>query len=76
MLHFGRISLGSCNSRERKYLKTDFATNLNTILKMAKKRAFVDAILSATHSSHIFTQDMEDIVNLQVVADNRVESIR
>ena len=68
--------LGSCNSRERKYLKTDFATNLNTVLKIAKKRAFVDAILTATHASHIFTQDIEDIVNLQVVMDNRVESIR
>lgn len=68
--------LGSCNSRERKYLKTDFATNLNTVLKIAKKRALVDAILTATHSSHIFTQDMEDIVNLQVVTDNRIEHIR
>ena len=68
--------LGSCNSRERKYLKTDFATNLNTVLKIAKKRAFVDAILTATYASKVFTQDIEDIVNLQVVTDNRVESIR
>ena len=57
--------LGSCNSRERRYLKTDFATNLNTILKMAKKRAFVDATLTATHASKVFTQDIEDIVNFQ-----------
>lgn len=68
--------LGSCNSRERKYLKTDFASNLNTVLKIAKKRAFVDAILTATHASKVFTQDIEDIVNLQVVTDNRVEHIR
>lgn len=68
--------LGSCNSRERKYLKTDFATNLNTVLKIAKKRAFVDAILTATHASKVFTQDIEDIVNLQVVTDNRVEPIK
>lgn len=33
----------------------------NTILKMAKKRALVDAVLSATRSSGIFTQDLEDI---------------
>ena len=59
--------LGSCNSRERKYLKTDFATNLNTVLKIAKKRAYVDAILTATHASKVFTQDIEDIVNLQLV---------
>jgi hypothetical protein len=39
----------------------DIATLKNTILKMAKKRAKVDATLSATRSSGIFTQDMEDI---------------
>ena len=33
----------------------------NTILKMAKKRALVDAVLSATRSSAIFTQDVEDM---------------
>lgn len=33
---------------------------VNTILKMAKKRAVVDAVLSATRSSGLFTQDLED----------------
>ena len=33
----------------------------NTILKMAKKRAMVDAVLSATRSSGLFTQDVEDL---------------
>lgn len=33
----------------------------NTILKMAKKRAVIDAILSTTRSSGIFTQDVEDM---------------
>lgn len=37
------------------------ADNYNTILKMAKKRAHVDAILTATAASDIFTQDLEDI---------------
>jgi len=32
----------------------------NTVLKMAKKRAKVDATLSATRSSAIFSQDMDD----------------
>lgn len=32
----------------------------NTVLKMAKKRAFVDAILTATAASDCFTQDIED----------------
>ena len=53
--------IGSCNSKERKYLRGDFATQLNTILKMAKKRAYVDAILTACHASKVFTQDIEDI---------------
>jgi len=33
----------------------------NTVLKMAKKRALIDAVLSATRSSGIFTQDVEDL---------------
>jgi ssDNA-binding Zn-finger/Zn-ribbon topoisomerase 1 len=36
-------------------------TLVNTILKMAKKRALVDAVLSATRSSGLFTQDVEDM---------------
>jgi hypothetical protein len=37
------------------------ADQYNTVLKMAKKRAYVDAILSATAASDIFTQDLEDM---------------
>lgn len=33
----------------------------NTCLKMAKKRAHVDAVLTATAASDIFTQDVEDL---------------
>ena len=33
----------------------------NTVKKMAKKRAFVDAVLTATAASDIFTQDIEDM---------------
>ena len=39
----------------------DIATLKNTILKMAKKRAKIDATLSATRSSGVFTQDVEDM---------------
>jgi len=53
--------IGSCNSRERKYKNQDGFTLCNTILKMAKKRALIDAVLSATRSSGIFTQDVEDM---------------
>jgi len=38
----------------------DIADIFNTILKMAKKRAHVDAILTATAASDIFTQDIGD----------------
>lgn len=53
--------VGCCNSKERKYKRQDAFSISNTILKMAKKRAIVDAVLSATRSSGIFSQDIEDI---------------
>jgi hypothetical protein len=33
----------------------------NTVLKMAKKRAKIDAVIGVTRSSGIFTQDMDDV---------------
>jgi hypothetical protein len=39
----------------------DIVDQKNTVLKMAKKRAKIDATLSATRSSGIFTQDIEDM---------------
>ena len=56
---------GSCNSGESKFLKQPFANRINTVLKISKKRAYVDAILTATCTSSVFTQDMEDISNFQ-----------
>ncbi|WP_206921854.1 hypothetical protein [Alicyclobacillus suci] len=38
----------------------------NTLLKMAKKRALIDAVLSATRSSALFTQDIEDMDSMTV----------
>lgn len=52
--------IGCCNNRERKYKSQDGYSIVNSILKMAKKRALIDAVLSATRSSGIFTQDIED----------------
>lgn len=40
----------------------DIYSQVNTLLKMAKKRALVDAALSAGRLSDLFTQDMEDLV--------------
>jgi len=53
--------LGSCNTKERKYLKQDPFSIDNTILKMAKKRALVDAALLVASLSDVFTQDLEDM---------------
>lgn len=39
----------------------DPADQYNTVLKMAKKRALVDAVLTATAASDIFAQDLEDL---------------
>lgn len=66
--------VGNCNSLESRYryrwigegeerhrIETENPQDqANTILKMAKKRAFVDAILTVTGASRIFTQDIED----------------
>lgn len=53
--------LGACNTREKKYMKMDPYTMDNTVLKMAKKRALVDAALLVASLSDVFTQDIEDI---------------
>jgi len=54
--------LGHCNSKEKKYEsdKQDKYMLGNTCLKMAKKRAQVDAALTVGSLSNIFTQDLED----------------
>lgn len=40
-------------------------SQINTILKMAKKRALVDAALSAGRLSDIFTQDLEEAYDIE-----------
>ena len=48
----------------------------NTVLKMAKKRAQVDAILTATAASDIFTQDVEEMVDNGVITINEQPSAK
>jgi len=43
----------------------DIFDQINTILKMAKKRALVDAALSAGRLSDLFTQDLEDFAEYE-----------
>ena len=70
--------LGSCSTRESR-LQSRFATEgnnpgacladvYNVVLKQAKKRALVDAVLTATAASDLFTQDMEDLGSVAEVA--------
>jgi hypothetical protein len=53
--------IGCCNNKEKKYINQDPFSIMNTVLKMAKKRALVDAVLSATRTSGIFSQDLETL---------------
>lgn len=56
------------DGREVQQVRTNPADVANTILKMAKKRAQVDAVITATAASDIFTQDIEDLPD-EVVAE-------
>ena len=65
--------LGSCNSGEKKYRDAKYRSGddagkpvdprdiLNTLLKMAVKRAHIAATLNATGLTDYFTQDLEDM---------------
>lgn len=46
---------------QQQQVRAETADRANTVLKMAKKRALVDAVLTATAASDIFTQDLEDM---------------
>lgn len=58
--------VGSCSTQENKYARKKDGTarsgfdSANTVLKMAEKRAKVDAAISLTGASSMFTQDVED----------------
>ena len=43
----------------------DIADTYNTVLKIAAKRAFVAAVITATSASDMFTQDLEDLQPVQ-----------
>lgn len=53
--------VGHCNTKEKKYINQDPYTLANTCLKMAKKRAQIDATLTVASLSEVFTQDIEDM---------------
>lgn len=57
---------GSANSKEKRYRNQDVFSIVNTLQKMAIKRALVGATLQATGTSGFFTQDLDDMdIDLQ-----------
>ena len=56
------VSYAEISSFEYRTPNDDIYSLVNTILKMAEKRALVAATLIAVNASDYFTQDMEDIV--------------
>lgn len=55
--------IGECSTLESKFRHKFGQGDSNTILKMAKKRALVDGVLTITAASDLFTQDIEDHEN-------------
>ncbi len=53
------VGMGHCNSKEKAKLNADYYRNINDCLKIAIKRAKMDATLGLGALSGIFTQDME-----------------
>lgn len=64
--------IGITNTREGRYAKNSGYAVQNTVLKMAKKRALVDAALNVGNLSARFTQDMEDLKDLNPEPDSKV----
>jgi hypothetical protein len=54
------------NQQENKVVNPDISDQVNTILKIAKKRAFIDATLLAVNASEFFSQDLEDFADAEL----------
>lgn len=73
------VGYGMASSFEKSHWKQNPLGNANTILKIAKKRSHVDAVLTGLGASNVFTQDIEDYepeqINSQVsdVSDKQKE---
>ncbi len=57
-------------------IRADMEDVANTVLKMAKKRAQIDAVLTTTAASDVFAQDVEDLVaaGLDVAPEETIAS--
>ncbi|MCX7654868.1 MAG: hypothetical protein N2Z58_09375, partial [Fervidobacterium sp.] len=54
------VGYGFASSFEKNHWRSNPLGNANTILKIAKKRSHVDAVLTGLGASNVFTQDIED----------------
>jgi hypothetical protein len=59
--HIIGIGYGACNSKEKDGWNKNPWVFQNSILKIAKKRSLVDAVLTGLGASNVFTQDLEDM---------------
>lgn len=71
-----RVKYSKYNGRveKKKQVRTNPADVANTVLKMAKKRGLIDAVLTVTAASDLFTQDIEDLppeVAAEITTQNR-----
>ena len=57
-------------------VRTNPADIANTVLKMAKKRSLVDAVLTVTAASDIFTQDIEDMADIGSIPEQSKPPIK
>ena len=68
--------IGITNTREGKYAKTNGYAVQNTVLKMAKKRALVDAALNVGNLSARFTQDEDMNIEPDNVGGKNPEELK
>jgi len=57
-------------------VEEDCNSKANTILKMAKKRAKVDAVLAVANLSELFTQDFDDLLDDIETPQDKVQNLK
>ncbi len=69
------IGYGIATSEEKSHWKQNPLGNANTIIKIAKKRAHVDAVLNGLGASNVFTQDLEDYEPEQIDKNETIQIV-
>lgn len=72
--HFFGEGIGSCSSIESKYISRPNDAE-NTVLKMAKKRAFVDAVLTAFGLSAVMKEISEALISKTVAMERLQDEV-